>query len=119
MDMIGSSAQGSARRRSKGSGPRPVRSNPLAGLLPHPPRAVARAVVSTTVARGHAGHPRKGIRNRMKVQIEALHRLQTQDRKMVSLERKLAALPRRKQEMERDLNKLEAMLQSELDKLDE
>ncbi len=38
---------------------------------------------------------------------------------MVSIERKLAALPRRKQEMERDLGKLEAMLQAELDKLDE
>ncbi len=38
---------------------------------------------------------------------------------MVSIERKLAALPRRKQEMERDLDKLEAMLQAELDKLDE
>lgn len=38
---------------------------------------------------------------------------------MVSIERKLAALPRRKQEMERDLGKLEAMLHSELDKLGE
>jgi len=38
---------------------------------------------------------------------------------MVSIERKLAALPRRKQEMERDLGKLEAMLHTELDKLDE
>lgn len=38
---------------------------------------------------------------------------------MVSIERKLAALPRRKQEMDRDLGKLEAMLQGELDKLDE
>ena len=55
----------------------------------------------------------------MKDQIEALHRLQTQDRRMVSIERKLAALPRRKQEMERDLGKLEAMLQAELDKLGE
>jgi len=55
----------------------------------------------------------------MKDQIEALHRLQTQDRKLVSIERRLAALPQRKQEMERDLGKLEAMLQSELDKLGE
>jgi predicted nucleic acid-binding Zn-ribbon protein len=55
----------------------------------------------------------------MKDQIEALHRLQTQDRRMVSIERKLAALPRRKQEMERDLGKLESMLHSELDKLGE
>jgi uncharacterized protein len=55
----------------------------------------------------------------VKDQIEALHRLQTQDRRMVSIERKLAALPRRKQEMERDLGRLESMLQSELDKLDE
>lgn len=38
---------------------------------------------------------------------------------MVSIERKLAALPRRKQEMERDLGRLESMLHSELDKLDE
>ena len=38
---------------------------------------------------------------------------------MVSIERKLAALPKRKQEMERDLDKLEAMLQAELDKLGE
>jgi predicted nucleic acid-binding Zn-ribbon protein len=55
----------------------------------------------------------------MKDQIEALHRLQTQDRRLVSIERKLAAMPRRKQEMERDLGKLEAMLESELDKLGE
>jgi uncharacterized protein len=55
----------------------------------------------------------------MKDQIEALHRLQTQDRKMVSIERKLAALPRRKQEMERDLGKLESMLETELGKLGE
>ncbi|PRP95862.1 putative zinc ribbon domain protein [Enhygromyxa salina] len=54
----------------------------------------------------------------MKDQIEALHRLQTQDRRLVSIERKLGAIPRRKQEMERDLEKLEAMLQTELDKLD-
>ncbi|MFO7567301.1 MAG: C4-type zinc ribbon domain-containing protein [Enhygromyxa sp.] len=37
----------------------------------------------------------------------------------MSIERKLAALPRRKQEMERDLTKLESMLQAELDKLGE
>ena len=55
----------------------------------------------------------------MKDQIEALHRLQTQDRRMGSIERKLAAIPRRKQEMDRDLAKLEAMLQAEVDKLDE
>jgi uncharacterized protein len=55
----------------------------------------------------------------MKDQIEALHRLQTQDRRMVSIERKLAAVPRRKQEMERDLDRLEVMLRSELGKLDE
>ncbi|PRP96263.1 zinc ribbon domain-containing protein [Enhygromyxa salina] len=55
----------------------------------------------------------------MKDQIEALHRLQTQDRQLVSIERKLRSIPRRKQEMDRDLAKLEAMLQSETSKLDE
>ena len=55
----------------------------------------------------------------MKDQIEALHRLQTQDRRLVSIEHKLAAIPRRKQEMERDLDKLEAMLRNEVEKLDE
>ena len=55
----------------------------------------------------------------MKDQIEALHRLQMQDRRMVSIERKLRAIPRRKQEMDRDLSKLEAMLQTEVDKLDD
>lgn len=38
---------------------------------------------------------------------------------MVSFERKLAALPRRKSEMERDLAKLEAMLTTEMEKLGE
>ena len=55
----------------------------------------------------------------MKDQIEALHRLQVQDRRLASIERKLVAIPRRKKEMARDLEKLEAMLQSELDRLDE
>ena len=55
----------------------------------------------------------------MKDQIEALHRLQTQDRRMVKIERKLAAIPRRKSEMDRDLGRLEAMLQAEVDKLDD
>jgi predicted nucleic acid-binding Zn-ribbon protein len=55
----------------------------------------------------------------MKDQIEALHRLQTQDRQLVSIERKLGSIPRRKQEMDRDLAKLEAMLESETSKLDE
>ena len=55
----------------------------------------------------------------MKDQIEALHRLQTQDRQLVSIERKLGSIPRRKQEMDRDLAKLEAMLQAETSKLDE
>lgn len=55
----------------------------------------------------------------MKDQIEALHRLQVQDRRLASIERKLGAIPRRKQEMAKDLEKLEAMLQSELDRLDE
>lgn len=55
----------------------------------------------------------------MKDQIEALHRLQVQDRRMVSLERKLAAIPVRMAEMERDLGKLESMLRTELQRLDE
>jgi len=55
----------------------------------------------------------------MKDQIEALHRLQKQDRRLVSIERKLGAIPRRKKEMDRDLGKLEAMLQAEIDRLDE
>jgi predicted nucleic acid-binding Zn-ribbon protein len=55
----------------------------------------------------------------MKDQIEALHRLQVQDRRMVSLERKLAAIPARLAEMERDLAKLESMLGAELERLDE
>jgi predicted nucleic acid-binding Zn-ribbon protein len=55
----------------------------------------------------------------MKDQIEALHRLQTQDRQLVSIERKLSSIPRRKQEMDRDLAKLEAMLQAETNKLNE
>lgn len=38
---------------------------------------------------------------------------------MGSIERKLSAIPRRLQEMDRDLAKLESMLQTELDKLDE
>lgn len=55
----------------------------------------------------------------MKDQIEALHRLQVQDRRMVSLERKLAAIPTRLAEMERDLAKLESMLSAELERLNE
>jgi predicted nucleic acid-binding Zn-ribbon protein len=55
----------------------------------------------------------------MKDQIEALHRLQVQDRRLVSLERKLAAIPTRLAEMERDLVKLESMLSAELVRLDE
>lgn len=55
----------------------------------------------------------------MKDQIEALHRLQVQDRRMVSLEQKLAAIPVRMAEMERDLGKLESMLRTELQRLDE
>lgn len=55
----------------------------------------------------------------MKDQIDALHHLQTQDRRLVSIERKLGSIPRRLQEMERDLEKLEAMLQTEVNKLDE
>ncbi|WP_172301873.1 C4-type zinc ribbon domain-containing protein [Pseudenhygromyxa sp. WMMC2535] len=38
---------------------------------------------------------------------------------MSSIERKLAAIPRRKREMDRDLEKLEAMLHNEVEKLDE
>ncbi|MFV8751872.1 zinc ribbon domain-containing protein [Nannocystaceae bacterium ST9] len=53
----------------------------------------------------------------MKDQIEALHRLQVQDRRMVSLERKLAGIPTRFAEMERDLAKLESMLSAELERL--
>ena len=53
----------------------------------------------------------------MKDQIQALHRLQTQDRRLVTIERKLASIPRAKQEMERDLAKLETMLRSEVEKL--
>jgi predicted nucleic acid-binding Zn-ribbon protein len=53
----------------------------------------------------------------MKDQIQALHRLQTQDRRLVSIERKLASIPRTKQEMERDLDKLETMLRNEVEKL--
>lgn len=55
----------------------------------------------------------------MKDQIEALYLLQTQDRRLVSIERKLGSIPRRKQEMDRDLEKLEVMLQTEVDRLDE
>lgn len=55
----------------------------------------------------------------MKDQIEALHRLQLQDRRLVTIERKLGAIPRRKQEMTRDLDKLETMLKGEVDRLDE
>ncbi len=55
----------------------------------------------------------------MKDQIEALHRLQVQDRRLVSLERKLAAIPTRQAEMERDLAKLESMLSAELERLGE
>ena len=55
----------------------------------------------------------------MKDQIEALHRLQTQDRRLVSIERKLAAIPRRKVDMQKDLEKLESMLQAEVDKLED
>lgn len=55
----------------------------------------------------------------MKDQIEALYRLQKQDRRMSSIERKLAAIPRRKREMDKDLANLEAMLQTEVDKLDD
>lgn len=54
----------------------------------------------------------------MKDQIEALHRLQSQDRRLVSIEKKLNAIPRRKQSMARDLDKLEVMLKTELDKLE-
>lgn len=55
----------------------------------------------------------------MKEQIDALHSLQSQDRRMVSIERKLRVIPKRRQEMGRDLDKLEAMLTSEVEKLDE
>ncbi len=55
----------------------------------------------------------------MKDQIEALHRLQVQDRRLVAIERKLGAIPRRKQEMVRDLEKLEAMLRAEVERLDD
>ena len=41
----------------------------------------------------------------MKAQIEALHSLQAQDRRLVSIERKLGSIPRRKQEMEQDLGR--------------
>jgi uncharacterized protein len=50
-------------------------------------------------------------------QIEALRRLQISDLKMVNLERRLAAIPKRLAELTGDLAKLEAMLQSERDKL--
>jgi hypothetical protein len=52
-------------------------------------------------------------------QIEALHRLQISDLKMVNLERRLAGIPRRLQELTDDLSKLEAMLKSEREKLEE
>jgi hypothetical protein len=55
----------------------------------------------------------------MNPQIEALHRLQVSDRKMVSLEKRLGAIPLRLKALDDDLAKLEAMLQAERDKLEE
>ncbi len=52
-------------------------------------------------------------------QIEALHRLQISDLKMVNLERRLGGIPRRLEELSGDLAKLEAMLQAERSKLEE
>jgi hypothetical protein len=55
----------------------------------------------------------------MNPQIRALHRLQTSDRKMVSLEKRLAAIPERLTELDQDLARLEAMLLAERSKLEE
>lgn len=55
----------------------------------------------------------------MNEQIAALHDLQVHDRKMVALERRLAEIPRRVEEMDNDLGVLEGMVTQERGKLDE
>lgn len=55
----------------------------------------------------------------LNTQIESLHRLQANDLKMVTLEKRLAAIPRRLAELTEDLSKLEEMLAAERAKLEE
>ena len=55
----------------------------------------------------------------MHPQIEALHELQKQDRQLTKLERRLALIPKRLDELEADLGKLEDMLQAEKDKCED
>jgi predicted nucleic acid-binding Zn-ribbon protein len=55
----------------------------------------------------------------MKSAIEALHALQVQDLRMVKLEKRLAGIPHRLDEMKKDLGELEGMLNVEKEKLEE
>ncbi len=55
----------------------------------------------------------------MKAEIEALHTLQIQDMRMVKLEQQLAGIPRRLEEMSKDLVELETMLDLEKKKLEQ
>src|SRR5687767_11492894 len=55
----------------------------------------------------------------MNPQITALHELQKRDRQLSRLERKLELIPRRIKELDDDLAKLEAMLESERRKCEE
>lgn len=57
--------------------------------------------------------------NEIHPQIPALRTLQRQDRRLTSLERKLRDIPARLSALDTDLQKLEQMLVSERDKLDE